>query len=218
MESFAKVLEFIGKFAWALFVTVAFVLFVPGDVAKDIGIYELRTTFKGILWISLVLTVILTIGSAFQYIDKRLIDPWLKRRQALRDQAETRDRELRDKQEADVQNQLRKQSEDRQAAEVLALRIASLDVGERLWIKYCLFYNVQTLSASRSNCTAQSLHDKKIVTEGSGQISNLPFHFRDCVWRYLLEHKDDFISGNERDDVRFRAQLETFRKSLWARF
>ena len=40
MESLGKILEFVGKYSWAVFVMVAFVLLVPDDGAKQLGLYD----------------------------------------------------------------------------------------------------------------------------------------------------------------------------------
>jgi hypothetical protein len=56
MEAFAKVLDFLAKYSWAVFVIVAFVLFVPDDAAKQFGLETLRQTYLGIWWLALVLS------------------------------------------------------------------------------------------------------------------------------------------------------------------
>ena len=84
MEALSKILEFIGKFAWAVFFTTCFVLFIPDDAARQIGLLELRISFKGILWILLVLTFVVSLGAAFRYLDRRIFDGWLKNRQDSR--------------------------------------------------------------------------------------------------------------------------------------
>lgn len=218
MEALAKILDFTGKYAWAVCLTTAFVLFVPPDAAKDIGILELRTTFKGPLWIALVLTAVIAIGAAIQYFDKRIVEDWLKQRLESRAQAFASEREAREKHEAAVRQREQREEADRVAAEALTLRLRSLDLNESMWIKYCLFHNVQTLSAERGNRTAQSLCHKGIVEEGSGHILDLPFHFPDTVWQHLLLHKEEFLPESERSDNRFPGALENFRKSLWANY
>ena len=196
MDALAKVLEFVGKYAWAVFVTACFVLFIPDDAAKQIGLLELRQSFKGILWILMVLTVVVSLGAAFQYLDKRVFDGWLKNRQ----------------------NKKESEAQEKKNLEMLSLRLRSLDLNEQMWIKYCLYHNSQTLSAERGNRTAQSLDHKEIVQAGSGHILDLPFHIPDQVWRYLLEHKDEFLPKTETNDKRFVGALENFRKSLWASY
>lgn len=194
MDALAKILDFIGKYAWAVFVTTSFVLFVPEDAARQIGLFELRSQSKGALWVLLVLTLVVSLGSAFQYIDRRVLDGWLEGRR----------------------REKKRLTHQRQVMDALALRLDSLDAKEQMWIKYCLFHNTQTLSAERGNRTAQSLHHKGIVEEGSGHILDLPFHIPDPVWRYLLENKEELLSEADRQDPRFPGALEKFRKGLWA--
>ena len=196
MDALAKVLEFVGKYAWAVFITTCFVLIIPDDAAKQIGLLELRQSFKGILWILMVLTVVVSLGAAFQYLDKRVFDGWLKNRQ----------------------NKKESEAQGKKNLEMLSLRLSSLDLNEQMWVKYCLYHNIQTLSAERGNRTAQSLDHKGIVQAGSGHILDLPFHIPDQVWRYLLEHKDEFLPKTETNDKRFVGALENFRKSLWASY
>ncbi|MGC1174090.1 super-infection exclusion protein B [Polaromonas sp.] len=218
MESLAKILEFVGKYAWAVCVTAAFLLFIPDDAARQIGVAELRTTFKGALWIVLVLTLVVAIGAILQYIDHRLFDGWLKNRREARAKAEERQREAEAQAAVERKKVEERENAQREAIESLALRLHSLDLNEQMWVKYCLFHNVQTLSAERGNRTAQSLHHKGIIKEGSGHMLDLPFHMPDRVWKYLIEHKDEFLPEAERADTRFPGALANFRKSLWANY
>jgi membrane protein YqaA with SNARE-associated domain len=196
MESLAKVLEFVGKYSWAVLVMVAFVLFVPNDVAKQLGIEEVRTTYKGFWWLALVLTGAVWLGAIFAYFDKRILGGWLERR---RDE--------------------RKRMADRQRRnENIRLRLDALDERERLWIKYCLFHNVQSLTARMDDPTAQSLVNKQILSQGSGSMLNLPFHLTDDVWRILIKEKFIFLSEQESDDPRFSRVLEEFRRSMFPRW
>jgi hypothetical protein len=218
MESLAKVLEFVGKYAWAVCVTAAFLLFIPDDAAQQIGVKELRTAFKGPLWIALVLTLVVAIGSALQYFDSRVVDGWLKSRREARAKAEERQRVAEAQAVGERKKAEDRENSQREAFESLALRLQSLDLNECMWLKYCLFHNVQTLSAERGNSTAQSLHHKGILDEGSGQLFDLPFHIPDRVWKYLIEHRADFLSTGELSDKRFPSALDNFRKSLWANY
>lgn len=192
MESLAKVLDFVGKYSWAVLVVVGFVLFIPSDAARQIGLDTLRSTYKGPLWILLVLSATVWLGAVFRYFDKKLFDNWLTHR------AEEK----------------RQEKNHAQFLQNLGLRLNSLDPYELMWIKYCLYHNVQSLAAQLSNSTAQSLNNKGIVKRGSGSILGLPFHIPDDVWRYLLEHARDFLSDEERLDPMLAHQLERFRKSL----
>lgn len=96
----------------------------------------------------------------------------------------------------------------------LAHTLGSLDPDELMWIRYCLHYNTQTLSAVCSNRTAQSLYRKGIVEEGSGHLLDFPFHIPDSIWRYLLEHRIEFLPASHLQDRRFIAKLDNFRKAL----
>ena len=218
MESFAKVLEFVGKYAWAVCITTAFLLFIPDDAARQIGVEELRSAFRGPLWIAFVLTFVLAIGAALQYIDRRVIDGWLKDRREVRAKAEQRQREAEARADAERKKVEERQNAEREALDSLAFRLRGLDLNEQMWLKYCLFHNVQTLSAERSNRTAQSLRHKGIIDEGPGHILDLPFHFPDRVWKYLIEHRSEFLPEGERSDERFPGALDSFRESLWANY
>jgi hypothetical protein len=218
MDALAKVLEFVGKYAWAVCITVAFLLLIPDDAARQIGVTELRSAFKGPLWIILVLTLVLALGALLQYVDRRLIEGWLKARREARAKAEEQLRETQVQAAAERKRAEDQASAKREEFEALVLRLSSLDLNERMWLKYCLFHNVQTLSAERGNRTAQSLCHKGIVEEGTGNILDLPFHIPDRVWKYLIERKDDFLPEVERSDKRFPGALEAFRKSLWANY
>lgn len=218
MESLAKILEFLGKYAWAVCVTIAFVIFVPEDAARQLGIAELRAGFRGPLWILLVLTAVLSLGALFQYVDRRLIDGWLKHKRELQVKQEERRFDAEAKAAARREEEREQQEAEQKRFESLVLRLSSLDLEERMWFKYCLFHNVQTLSAERGNRIAQSLCHKGLVAEGSGHVLNLPFHIPDRVWRHLVSNKDTFLLPSESSDPRFPSALENFRKSLWASY
>lgn len=96
----------------------------------------------------------------------------------------------------------------------LAHTLGSLDPDELMWIRYCLHHNTQTLTAACSNRTAQSLYQKGVVEEGSGHVLDLPFPIPDAIWRYLLEHRTEFLPKSYIEDRRFIAKLENFRKAL----
>jgi len=193
MEWLGKTLDFISKYSWAVFMASAFVLFVPDDAAKQIAIFDIREDYKGILWIIFVLSAAIWISAVFKYIDAR-VSAWL--------QSRGKDREKREKQEK------------RETA--IRARLDSLDEKEQLWIKYCLYYNTQTLSAQRGDRVAQSLTYKGILAEGSGHILDLPFHIPDNVWEYLKENESFFLSEEDRRNPRFEVMLQQFRKGRHA--
>ena len=138
MESLAKILEFIGKYAWAVFLTVAFVLFTPADWAKEIGIMELRTTAKISLWITLVFTAVLVLSAAFQYF-WRCIKSWFNQRKDSRAQELALEKEVNQKHEEAERQREHEAAAEKQALEVIKLRLQSLYQYECMWIKYCLF-------------------------------------------------------------------------------
>ena len=191
-ESIGKAFEFVGKYSWAIAIVAAFVLFIPEDAARQIGVLDFRTGYKGAWWLVLVLSFAVFLGAAFQYLDRRIFDGWFKTRA---------DRKAKDE-------------KTRQFMEALPLRLNSLDDREREWLRFCLINNIQSLSTQQANRVAQSLVAKGILTEGSGHIMDLPFHIPDRVWRYLLDHREDFVVAGEETDPRVKAKLEQFRKSL----
>ena len=114
-------------------------------------------------------------------------------RRESRAQALASESGARETHEAAMRQREQKEAADKLASEALTLRLRSLDLNEGMWIKYCLFHNVQTLSAERGNRTAQSLCHKGIIEEGSGHILDLPFHFPDPVWQHLLFRNEEFL-------------------------
>ena len=190
-ESIDKILDFLGKYSWAVVVLAAFVLFLPDDASQQIGLLELRNSYKGYWWLGLVLSGAIWMKSVFSYLDKRLFEVFLAER--------TRKK--------------KRESTEFELLKSLELRLRSLDREEVYWIMYCLFNNVQTLSAEMTNGTANSLLYKGIVTRGSGHALSLPFHIPDVVWRYLLDHRDEFVP-TDIEESRLKAELEKFRKSL----
>ena len=93
-------------------------------------------------------------------------------------------------------------------------RLKTLDKEEYIWIAYCLYYNVQTLSATPINQTANSLLNKGIISQGSGSILRLPYHLQDFVWEYLQAHKDEFLPPEIRDDPETGSKLDAFAERL----
>lgn len=191
VEDAAKYIETASKYSWAVFIGIAFVLFAPREAADQIGITEIRKSYLGYLWVGLVVSASIWAVAAFKYADTKL-EGHLSRR-----------REQREK-------------ENKAAAKraLLLQRLNGLSPEERMWIKYCLFYGQQTLSAERTRPFVQALVYKGILQEGSGHILNLPFHVRDDVWAYLCENKAEFLTDEESSDPRFLRALEKFHESL----
>jgi hypothetical protein len=193
MDWLGKVLDFVATYSWAVLVVTAFVLFVPDDAAKQIGVLEIRESSKGVWWIVLVLSGAIWAGSIFRYFDKKLST--LLERQG-------KEKAKREKEEA------------RKAT--TRSRLQSLDEREMLWIKYCLYHNTQSLSAQRGDRVAQSLTYKGILVEGSGHILDLPFHIPDDVWEYLKANEEQFLTQQERQRRGFVQELEQFREGRHA--
>lgn len=93
-------------------------------------------------------------------------------------------------------------------------RLNTLDPSEYKWVAYCLLHNVQTLSTTAINQTANSLLNKGVVTQGTGHMLNLPFHIRDFVWDYLQNHREEFLPREVRDDPDKVYILESFAADL----
>lgn len=193
MEAISKIFEFAAKYAWAVFVMAAFVLFVPEDAGKQLGLEQIKAAYKGYFWLILVFTGTLSVGAILSYLDKKVLDGWLEERRAEK----------------------KRKAKKQQRLDAVALRLNSLNKREVLWIKYCLFHNVQTLSAKMDDVTAQSLLNKDILSQGSGSMLNLPFHIPDDVWSYLQENEHLFLSEEEVNDPRVAKLLDDFRKSLY---
>ena len=193
MEWLGKTLEFVSKYSWAVLIVTAFVLFVPEDAAKKIAILEIRNNHKGIWWIILVLSAAIWSGAAFKYFDSKF-SVWIVARNKEKERIEQQERN----------------------ATAIRNRLDSLDQNELLWIKYRLYHNTQTLSAQRADSVAQSLTYKGLLAEGSGHILDLPFHIRDDVWEFLKENKNVFLAEGDRENPRFEAILEEFRRGRHA--
>jgi hypothetical protein len=196
LESISKVTDFIGRYSWAVFVTLLFILLIPSDQAEQMGLLALRNEHLGPMWAATLLSALMTIGAIAKYIDQRILGGWLQERRARKKREEQRQEHI----------------------ETIARRLESLNPEEEMWLLYCLFFNTQTLSAELTNTTAQSLVYKGFVKEGSGHALDLPFHIPDLVWRYLQERKDFLLPESSRNDPQFKKALESFRKSLWSSY
>lgn len=171
-------------------VAAGFVLFMPDDPARQIGISEIREEYKGIWWIGFVLAAAIWSRKAFLYINGKA-SLWL----------EHRGREATRNQKA----LLRREQIER--------RLDSLDKIEQLWIQYCLYHNVQTLSAFSRDRVANSLCNKGILTSGSGSAMDLPFHIPDEVWEHLKENKHRYLLEADHENPRFEHLLVAFKQA-----
>ena len=198
-----KVAEFAAKYFWAVAVVCAFVLFVPDDVATQLGTLKLRHDYRALLWVVLVFCSALWVAAMIRYVDERILGGWLETRRAAK------------KAQQDTLAAAQQEAREAEAfARRTALRLAALNVLERRWLQYCLFHNVQTLSTVRTNVTAQSLVHKDLLEEGPGHIMDLPFHIPDRVWQYLLDHRRDVIAEDEENSRVFLQQLIDFHQAL----
>ncbi len=193
MEHVAKVLEFVANYAWAVLAVCVFALVLPSDAADQLGLLNLREEYKGPLWLLAAFTGALSFAAVLRYIDDRILGNWLAERRSRKKQAADRIHRM----------------------SMLAKRLDTLNEGECAWVQYCLYHNVQTLSAERINTTAQSLLNKRLVSEGSGNMLDLPYHVPDDVWELLQERRRDFLSEDDERNPEFERYLRDFRRSLW---
>ncbi len=173
IEAISTILEAVAKYAWGVFFVCLFVILLPTDTSKSLGLEKIKLDYLGFCWLGLIFSATICVSNWFS--------------------------EIRGK--------------ARQKA-VIIKRLRTLDLSEYKWIAYCLFHNVQTLSATAINQTANSLLNKGIITQGSGNILSLPFHIRDFVWEYLRDHKEDFLPREVRDNPETMLKLKAFADSL----
>lgn len=201
-------LEIISKNSWAVAVVACIVLFFPQELLRKMGLLEIRNNYKGIGWLVLIFSTALWIGSVVSYLFNKISKSMGNRRE-LKEKIEQQ------KTAEGIEAQKReggKRKEKEEKTSRLRLRLDSLDHAEKMWIKYCLYYDVQTLSANVTDSTAQSLVNKGILVQGSGHMMNLPFHVRDDVWAYLKEHEKEYLTDQERLDPNFEKVLKVFRE------
>lgn len=192
MGPLSKILTLTGRYAFFVFVAASIVLFAPDEAASRTGLYGFRYAYGSALWAVFALSGAATLGMLLHYLSRKALAPVLATR---------RDRKMREA--------LKKET-----LGALALKLEGLGADEKMWIKYCLFHNTPLLSAQGGNRTADALNAKGLVEEGTGHFLDLPFVIPDEIWRYLVEHKDEFLDENELNDIRFIGTLENFRKSL----
>ncbi|MGX9776765.1 super-infection exclusion protein B [Janthinobacterium aestuarii] len=191
IEDVSKAVEVTAKYAWAIGVAIAFVLFIPKDAAEQIGILTIRKEYQGFLWIGLVISMALWLGAAFKYIEK-ITTKFYSARIKEKEKKLTKERNL----------------------EMYKLRLQSLHLEERTWIACCLYFNHQTMFAERGTASAASLVQKGILVPGEGSIFRLPYTIKDNVWQYLLENRSEFITDNEIANPQVQQNLSRFRNEL----
>lgn len=108
----------------------------------------------------------------------------------------------------------RKQNNVEEERARIISRLDSLSDDEQAWIAYCLSKDRQTLITFISHPTANSLLNKGVLIQGTGHALGLPFHIRDDVWKYLREHKNEYLSkfiSNESKRKEIKNYEETLR-------
>ena len=180
IEALSKIIEAVAKYAWGIFILCLFVILLPLDWARAIGLEKIKQDYLGFWWLGLVFSFAIWISSLLSQFRT-----WFSS----------------NRQKAALKNTVIK-------------RLRYLSPSERNWIAYCLLHNVQTLSATQINETANSLLDKHIVSQGPGSILNLPYRMHDFVWDFLQEHKDHFLPPEVRDDQEKVRILDEFVRSL----
>ncbi len=192
MDAPSKAIEQIVKYARGVFAATCILLLFPDDAARQLGLYEVRQSTNGFLWTLLTLAASFVLAPLVADIRHGAVVAWLTGRQERKARRAYR----------------------RKRREAVAQSLRSLNAAEQMWIKYCLYHNIRTLTAHCNHPVAQSLYSKGIVEEGSGHILDLPFHIPQEVWYYLLTHKGEFVAESEMQDDALPPMLEDFRKSL----
>ncbi len=72
MESLAKILELAAKYAWAVFATALFLLLLSDETARQLGLDQLRAAYRGQIWLVLVFTAALVLGTYLKPAGKLL--------------------------------------------------------------------------------------------------------------------------------------------------
>lgn len=78
MDTFVKALEFGAKYAWAAFLVSAFVLFIPDDLACQLGLFTLRTSSRGQLLLFFLFTGVLALSGSSKFFWRNLLCPFKK--------------------------------------------------------------------------------------------------------------------------------------------
>lgn len=181
IEIILKIIEAIAKYALGVFAVCLFVIILPENTAKSIGLETIKMEHLGYWWLGLIFSGAIWVSSIIPKLGK-----WYSGYRA-------------------------KVS----LMKAVIRRLYTLDSIEKEWIRYCLLENVQTLNAPQINPTANSLVDKGVLSQGTGDILSLPFHINDFVWEYLQNHKDDFLLPSLIEDNEFVRNLKEFPKSLY---
>jgi hypothetical protein len=60
--------------------------------------------------------------------------------------------------------------------------------------------NIRTINAAVDAATPNSLHNKHILSRGSGSALHLPFHITDLAWECIQEERN-FFYMQDPDDI-----------------
>ena len=63
IESIVKILDSLAKYSWGMTIVCLFILFVPDEQAKKIGLIDIRETYKGYMWACLVFAAAIWVSS-----------------------------------------------------------------------------------------------------------------------------------------------------------
>jgi hypothetical protein len=82
LDLLTKLLETIGKYAFAVCITFAFVIFVPNEFAESVGLQKLRRELLGELWLGFVFSTVLLLASQAKRVGalcwRYVVCPFLK--------------------------------------------------------------------------------------------------------------------------------------------
>ncbi len=191
IETIPKILDSLAKYSWGILVVCIFILFLPDDIARKIGIIEIRTSYQGYWWILFVFSGAIWLGAIYSKCSNLIANMYAKSKTNRENFAKLEKKK-----------------------QIIINRLYSLNDAERKWLAYCLINSVQTLYAVQTNSTANSLLNKGIVQGGSGSIMSLPFTLTDFIWEYVLLHREDFLPPEVENNPTAIRELERFNERL----
>jgi hypothetical protein len=80
IESITKILDSLAKYSWGMIVVSSFILFVPDEQARKIGIIDMREAYKGYLWACLVFAGAIWVSTISSKISKWIASKYDKRK------------------------------------------------------------------------------------------------------------------------------------------
>lgn len=182
-----QAIDSIAKYSWAVFITVAFIFFIPKHIAEQTDILAIRNNYRGIWFILLVFSGALSLKQLFCYLNQKFFSVWRN-------------------------NQIKFRKENEQRLVILQ-KLSSLKPEERMLIKCYLVNNTPTLYARPDDSVVQSLIFKGILKKDSQfQYIFRPqlVHLNNNVWNYLINHGREFLSDEKREDPEFQQKLDVF--------